>query len=79
MKTTLDISDNLLLRAKALARRRGTTLRSLTEQGLTRILDEEPNQTSAKIQPVTFRGRGLSPEFEGAGWQRIRDAAYEEC
>jgi len=29
------------------------------------------------VKPVTFRGRGLAPEFRGARWARIRDAAYE--
>jgi hypothetical protein len=34
MKTTVEISDSLLREARKLARREGTTLRALVEQGL---------------------------------------------
>ena len=34
MKTTVDIADNLLNRAKELARRERRTLKDLTEEGL---------------------------------------------
>jgi hypothetical protein len=33
MKTTLDISDAILARAKKLAKREGTTVRALVEEG----------------------------------------------
>jgi len=76
MKTTLEISDHLLARAKALAQKRKTTLRSLTEEGLRRVLEAEEASTKAQLEPVTFSGRGLRPEFSDASWKEIRDAAY---
>jgi len=39
MKTTVEISDALLEAAKAEAAQRGTTLRSLLEEGLRRVLE----------------------------------------
>lgn len=78
MKTTLEISDHLLARAKGLARKRKTTLRSLAEEGLRRVLEAEESSPKPLLQPVTFKGRGLSVEFSGASWKEIRDAAYGE-
>jgi hypothetical protein len=76
MKTTLEISDHLLARAKGLARKRKTTLRSLTEEGLRKVLEAEESSPKKPLQPVTFKGRGLNPEFSDASWKEIRDAAY---
>jgi hypothetical protein len=30
-----------------------------------------------KLRKVSFRGNGLQPQMAGAGWQQIRDAAYQ--
>lgn len=76
MKTTLEISDHLLQRAKRLAALEKTTLRNLTEEGLTRVLIERQNRQPVRTEPVTFKGRGLAPAFQNAAWEQIRDAAY---
>ena len=77
MKTTVDIADGLLDEAKAAARRRNTTLRALVEDGLRRTLDA-PETSAFELRDTTMRGgRGLTPEFKDAGWDRIRDAIYE--
>ena len=77
MKTTLEILDSILIKAKQLARDQNVTLRSLAEEGLKKIIEERAARRPLRIRPVTFRGKGLSPEYQGATWQRIRDAAYE--
>ncbi|MDP6779467.1 MAG: DUF2191 domain-containing protein [Candidatus Latescibacteria bacterium] len=77
MKTTLDISDSLLNRAKRLAREQKVTLRSLAEEGLRMVIEKRASRGPCRVQPVTFKGKGLSPEFEGASWERIREVAYE--
>lgn len=74
MKTTIELSDNLLLRAKKTAKERSITLRALIEQSLAAELDSTPAES--RIEPVTFRGNGLTPEFQGAGWEQIRDAIH---
>ena len=76
MKTTVDIADDLLLRAKQEAEASRTTLRSLIEEGLREILGRKSAAKRRAIKPVTFRGRGLRPEFRGTGWDGIRDAIY---
>jgi hypothetical protein len=74
MKTTIEISQPLLLRAKARARERRITLRSLIEESLAIALDQP--QLATRVQPVTFKGKGLSREFEGASWDQLREAIY---
>ena len=74
MKTTIEIADNLLARAKARARARRVSLRSLIEESLAVTLDQPLPET--KVKPVTFKGNGLSREFEGGSWDQIRDAIY---
>ena len=77
MKTTIDISDSILLKAKQLAREQNVTLRSLTEEGLRKIIEERSARRPCQVHPVTFRGEGLSAQFQGASWAEIRDVAYE--
>jgi hypothetical protein len=74
MKTTIELSDNLLARAKERAKAQRITLRSLIEQALATALDQAPAE--ARVKPVTFRGKGLQPDFADGSWEKIRDAIY---
>jgi hypothetical protein len=77
MKITIEISDRLLKKAKRLASKQGVTLRSFTEGGLRKVIEERSAKNQYKAQPVTFKGSGLSKEFRGASWDTIRGVAYE--
>lgn len=77
MKTTIDIADDLFLRSKQMSKERGVTLRELLSEGLVYALEKHSAETTPCINPVTFKGRGLAPEFRQASWGAIRDAAYE--
>jgi Bacterial antitoxin of type II TA system, VapB len=77
MKTTLDISDSLLREARKFAAREQTTLRALVEQGLRRVLAEKSRKSAFRLRKGSFKGRGLRPEFADAGWDQLRDLAYE--
>ena len=77
MKTTIDISDNLLNRAKRLARKERTTLKSLTEEGLSLVLERRGARAQWEVEPVVFDGNGLSGEFRGRSWAEIRDEIYK--
>ena len=74
MKTTIDIATDLLLRAKARAREQRITLRAVIEEALALSLDRSVPEE--QIRPVTVAGKGLSREFEGASWEKIREAIY---
>lgn len=78
MKTTVDISDDLMLRAKQAAVTSGTSVRRLIEQGLREVLARHGAEPTKRVNPVTFRGNGLRAEFRGRGWDAVRDAIYEE-
>jgi hypothetical protein len=78
MKTTIEISDPLLAEAKRVAARDRTTLRALIEKGLRSVLKERGRPARFTLRDASFRGRGLRPEFQGADWGRVAEAAYEE-
>ena len=77
MKTTLDISDPLLKEARKVAARQRTTLRALVEQGLRQVLADNRRRRPFRLRKASFKGRGLRPELGGAGWEQLRDLAYE--
>ena len=76
MKTTIDLSDNLLKRAKELARKEHLTLKELAEEGLAMVLDARERRKPCKVKPVVVGGKGLAPEFREAPWTEIRKEIY---
>ena len=77
VRTTIDIADSILLRAKEMARRQKTTLRALAEEGLEVVLRQREVHGSVRVEPAVFNGQGIAPEFQGASWERLCAAAYE--
>ncbi len=77
MKATIDIADHIFIRSKELAHQEHMALKELVEQGLECMLEAKDKKSSDSIKPVTFKGKGLSPQFRGASWDSIRQAAYE--
>ena len=74
MKTTVELSEHLLARAKERAEEESVTLKAFLEKALAMALEE--SLTKEKVEPVTFKGKGLRPEFKNASWETIRDAIY---
>jgi len=77
MKTTVEIPDSLLEEARKVASREGTTVRSLVEQGLRRVIAERKQTGGFRLRKATFKGQGLQPGTVGANWEQIRDLAYQ--
>jgi hypothetical protein len=77
MKTTIDIADPLLRRAKRLAGQRGTTLKAVIEDALRRELAAAEEGGPAPIRTHTFGGRGLQPGLTWSDWAAMRAASYE--
>jgi Bacterial antitoxin of type II TA system, VapB len=78
MKTTLEIADPLLEEAKRAAAADGETLRSLVERGLRAVLAERQRKRKPfKLRDASFKGTGMTPEFQGAAWETLREAIYE--
>ena len=77
MKTTIEIADDLMVRAQQVAKRRKTTLRALTEEGLRLVLAKDQRDSGKKLPPlITFRGSGPTPEFKDWNWDKLRDEIY---
>lgn len=77
MKTTVDISGPLLEQARRLACREGITLKAVLELGFRRVLAEKrATPTPFRLRNASFRGEGLNPDRANAGWEQLRDLAY---
>ena len=79
MKTTVEIADDMLEEARRVAAAEGTSLRALIEEGLRKALAERRGRRAGfTLRQASFKGKGLSPEYAGASWPDLRDAAYKE-
>ncbi len=76
MKTTINISDSILLRSKELAAREGITLRELFEQALRRALEERERTAEFELADASVDGQGLQP---GQSWELPRELAYDDA
>ena len=76
MKTTVDIADSLLARAKRHARRSGRPLRALIEEGLRRVLSEDAKESAYELPDRSVGDPGGKNPLEGLSWQDLRDEIY---
>lgn len=77
MKTTVEISDALFEAAKRAAHERGTTLRSLIEEGLRSVLEPTPGPSAFRLRDASVSGHGLRADVRDGGWDRIAELTYE--
>jgi len=75
MKTTIEIADDLLDRAKRQARRERKTLREVVEEALRQRLTASPSG-SFRLRRHAFKGRGLHPAVAEGRWETVRDLIY---
>jgi hypothetical protein len=79
MKTTIDIADPLLRRAKQLAARRRTTLRAVVEGALRAALEQDSQtRRAAPLRTHAVGGRGLQAGRSWDDWNALRSLAYED-
>jgi hypothetical protein len=79
VKTTVDIADDLLKRSQQLAKREGSTLRAVLEEGLRLVLKDRRTPGSRAFRFPTFGRGGLNAEFRDADWEKIRTTIYGEA
>ena len=79
MRTSVDIPDPLLRRAKKLARERGTTLRALLLDGLRSVVEKSSSMVGAyRMKDCSTGDGGL---VEGLSWsdtERMDALVYED-
>ena len=76
MKTTIEIAEDLFARTRELARREGTTMRALIEEGLRATLARREQKAPYHWPDLSVGGDGVSPEVAEGGWELIRDRIY---
>ncbi len=76
MKTTIDVTDALLARAKRHARRTGKSLRSLVEDGLRRVLSAESAPAKFHLPDRSVGDARDDNPLEAFSWQDLRDEIY---
>ncbi len=77
MKTTIDVNDALLVRAKRHARKVGKPLRALVEEGLRRVLlESESPRANYQLPDRSVGKRGGPDPLESLSWQDLRSEIY---
>ena len=75
MKTTIEIADELLVKAKRHARRQGRTLRDVVEEALREKLAAGERQPF-RLKKHTFKGQGTHTSVVEGHWESVRDLIY---
>jgi hypothetical protein len=78
VKTTLDIQDALLERAKRHAKRVRRPLRAIVEDGLRRVLSETSPREAYRLRDASVGDPGAPDPLEAFTWQDLRAEIYGE-
>ena len=76
MKTTLDIQDALLERAKRHAKRVRRPLRAIVEEGLRRVLSERAAAAAYTLPDASVGDPNAADPLERLSWQDLREEIY---
>lgn len=77
MRVTIKIQSELHRRAKEIARKEGTTLRALVEEGLRSSLASRAKpHRQGKFRMRTCKGK-VQPGIDFSNWEQIRAIIYE--
>jgi hypothetical protein len=80
MKTTLDIDDELLVKAKALSARERKSLTSLIEEGLRLRLRAGFGKRSSRVAVAVYKGKGgLISGIDPLSNRSLLDAADDDA
>jgi hypothetical protein len=77
MKTTINIADDLLIKAKTRAGEENKTLRTVVEEALRLRLSEGPPRPF-RLRRRPYKGKGLQRGIEEGNWEQIRDLIYRK-
>lgn len=78
MKTTIEIQDHLLERAKRFAQRSHLPLRAVVEEGLRRVLAEERPPERFELVDASVGDPHAPDPLERFSWQDLRAEIYGE-
>ncbi len=78
MKTTIDIHDELLARAKRHARNTGRSLRAVVEDGLRQVLALPASRSRYRLPDLSVGDPNAADPLEAYSWQDLRGVIYGE-
>ena len=76
MKTTLDIHDELLNRAKRRAKETDRPLRALVEEGLRRVLSANEERKPYRLPDLSVGAPDGADPLDTYSWQDLRELIY---
>lgn len=76
MKTTIEIHDELLRRAKQRAKKTGRTLRSVVEEGLREVLAKEPVKNTYRLPDMSVGDPNGENPLKKYTWPELREIIY---
>ena len=76
MKTTLDIKDDLLIRAKNLAKKTGKPLRAVVEDSLRMALEVAEEPARYQLPDMSAGDPDSDDPLEKFSWQDLRTEIY---
>ncbi len=76
MKTTLDIHDELLMRAKHHAKNTGRPLRAVVEEGLRNVLSRTTPERSYALADLRVGDPNTADPLERYSWPELRELIY---
>jgi len=76
MKTTIEIADDLLVRARRQARRERKTLRQIVDEALRQRLAAPAAARGFRLKKHAFKGDGRQPTVAEGQWDTVRDLIY---
>jgi len=76
MKTTVDIANSLLARAKRHALRAGIPLRAVIEEGIRRVLAAEDGPTPYRLPDLSVGDAHAPNPLEHLTWPELREEIY---
>ena len=76
MKTTLDLHDELLARAKRHARETGQPLRAVVEDGLRRVLSSSASRCRYTLPDLRTGDPRAADPLERYSWPELRELIY---
>ena len=77
MKTTVELSDELMRRVKRRACEDGTTFKTLLENALCDYLRESCAPEKVAMQDGRFHGQGYQDGVDPTNWEQMRSLIYE--
>ncbi len=76
MKTTIEIRDELLMRAKRHAKGTGRPLRAVVEEGLRLVLANSSRSTPYRLADRSVGDPDAGDPMEMLSWQDLREEIY---